>query len=127
MNRFRNPRAGHVNGTARAYRARNGDQADDRPPVGEPEDAGQRSAIAAAKRGEWDAIHYLYARHADDVYSHVLTIVRDRREAEGITQDIFLKLASEISGYEERSMPFAAWITRVAGDAAPRPARQDQR
>ena len=57
----------------------------------------------------------------------MLTIVRDRHEAEDITQNVFRKLGSEITGYEERSMPFAAWITRVAGDATPRPAPQDQR
>ena len=127
MNRFRNPGAGPINATARAYGARNGDRPDAGPPVREPEDAGERTAIAAAKRGEWDGIHYLYARHADDVFSHVLTIVRDRHEAEGITQNVFRELGSEITGYEERSMPFAAWITRVAGDATPRPASQDQR
>jgi len=127
MNRFSNPRAGHFNGAARAYRARNGDRPDAGPPVGEVEDAGQRTAIAAAKRGEWDGIHYLYARHADDVFSYLLTIVRDRDEAEGITENVFRKLGSEITGYEERSMPFATWITRVADDATPRPARQDQR
>jgi DNA-directed RNA polymerase specialized sigma24 family protein len=126
MNRFSNPSAGHFNGTARAYGARNGDRRDDRP-VGEAEDAGERTAIAAAKRGEWDGIHYLYARHADDVFSHVLSIVRDRAEAEDITQNTFLKLVSEITGYEERSMPFAAWIRCVAGDATPRPASQDRR
>ena len=127
MNRFSNTGAGHFNGIARAYRARNGDRPDAGPPVCEADDAGQRTAIAAAKRGEWGGIHYLYARHADDVFSHVLTIVRDRDEAEGITQNVFRKLGSEITGYEERSMPFAAWITRVAGDATPRPASQDQR
>jgi hypothetical protein len=127
MNRFNNRGAGYFNGAVRAYRARNGDRPDAGPGVGEADDAGQRMAIAAAKRGEWDGIHYLYARHADDVFSHVLTIVRDRDEAEGITQNVFRRLGSEITRYEERSMPFAAWITRVADDATTRPAQQDQR
>ena len=93
---------------ARAFGARNGDR---------PGDGPERTAIAAAKRGEWDGIHYLYARHADDVFSHVLIIVRDHREAEDITQDTFVRLVSEITTYEERTMPFAAWITRVARHA----------
>ena len=55
----------------------------------------------------------------DDVFSYVLSIVHDRHEAENITQNIFRELASEITEYEERSMPFAAWITGVAAHRHP--------
>ncbi len=127
MNQFSNSRAGLFNATARAYGARNGDRPADGPPVRQPDDAPQRTAIAAAKRGEWDGIHYLYARHADDVFSCVLSIVREHDEAEDITQNVFRELVSEIDNYEERSMPFATWITRVARSATVSPAREEQR
>lgn len=78
----------------------------------------ERRAIAAAKRGEWDGIHYLYARYADDVLNYVRSIVRDHHEAEDITHNVFAKLITAISRYEERAVPFAAWITRVARNAA---------
>jgi RNA polymerase sigma-70 factor, ECF subfamily len=78
----------------------------------------ERDAIAAAKRGDWDGIHYLYVRHADDVLGYVQSIVRDRHEAEDITQNVFAKLITAIKKYEERSVPFAAWIIRVARNAA---------
>ena len=82
-------------------------------------DAGlDRRAIAAAKRGEWDGIHYLYVRHADDVFGYVQSIVRDHHDAEDITQNLFAKLITAIHKYEERAVPFAAWITRVARNAA---------
>jgi RNA polymerase sigma-70 factor (ECF subfamily) len=77
-----------------------------------------RCAIAAAKRGEWDGIHYLYARYADDVLGYVRSVVRDRHEAEDITQDVFAKLPTAIRRYEERSVPFAGWLMRVARNAA---------
>jgi hypothetical protein len=124
MSRYDNP--GAVNGTLRAHGARNGDRPDDGPPVRQPEDTAGRIAIAAAKRGEWDAIHYLYGRYADDVFSYVLSIVRDRHEAENLTQNIFLELRSEITKYEERSMPFTAWITGVARTASLRPAPEER-
>ena len=58
----------------------------------------------------------------------MLSIVRDRDEAEDITQNVFRELVSEITEYEERSMPFAAWITRVARTPPPEPAPgQEQR
>ena len=78
----------------------------------------ERRAIAAAKRGEWDGIHYLYARYADDVLNYVRSIVRDHHEAEDITHNVFAKLITAIDRYEERAVPFAAWITRVARNAA---------
>ncbi len=77
----------------------------------------ERQAIAAAKRGEWDGIHYLYARYADDVFHYVRTIVRDHHEAEDITHNVFAKLITAINRYEERAVPFAGWITRVARNA----------
>jgi RNA polymerase sigma-70 factor (ECF subfamily) len=76
-----------------------------------------RRAVAAAKRGDWDGIHYLYIRYADDVFAYVQSIVRDHHGAEDITQNVFAKLITAIEKYEERSVPFAAWIMRVARNA----------
>jgi len=82
-------------------------------------DALDRRAIAAAKRGEWDAIHYLYVRYADDVLAYVRSIVGDHHAAEDITQNVFAKLIGAIRRYEERgAIPFAGWIMRVARNAA---------
>ena len=109
---------GHMNGHANGSRSRiepRGSSLPRRAREGRPS---ERQAIAAAKRGEWDGIHYLYARHADDVCAYVQSIVRDPHEAQDITQDIFAKLIKAIRRYEERSVPFAAWITRVARNAA---------
>lgn len=80
-------------------------------------DSIERHAIAAAKRGEWDGIHYLYVRYADDVLGYVQSIVRDHHEAEDITQNVFAKLATAIRRYEERAVPFAGWLMRVARNA----------
>ena len=41
-------------------------------------------------------MHYLYARHVDDVFNYVQSIVRDHHEAEDITQNIFAKLITAI-------------------------------
>jgi RNA polymerase sigma-70 factor, ECF subfamily len=78
----------------------------------------ERRAIAGAKAGDWDALHFLYVRYADDVKRFVQSIVHDAYEAEDITQDVFAKLMKAIKKYEERDVPFAAWIIRVARNAA---------
>jgi RNA polymerase sigma-70 factor, ECF subfamily len=75
-------------------------------------------AIAAAKEGDVCAPHFLYVRYADDVHGYVRSIVRDRHEAEDITQNVFAKLLSAITRYERRESPFTAWLLRVARNAA---------
>ena len=76
------------------------------------------NAIARAKQGDMDALHFLYVRYADDVYGFVNSIVRDTHAAEDITQNIFGKLTKAITRYEQREVPFSAWILRVARNAA---------
>jgi RNA polymerase sigma-70 factor (ECF subfamily) len=76
------------------------------------------AAVLAAKRGDSDALRYLYLRYADNVFGYVRSIVRDDYDAEDVTQQVFAKLIVVIGRYEQRSMPFSAWILRVAHNAA---------
>jgi len=77
-----------------------------------------REAVARAKAGDSEGIHYLYVRFADDVLRYVNSFVHDSHEAEDITQNVFAKLMTAIGKYEERDVPFDAWILRVARNAA---------
>jgi RNA polymerase sigma-70 factor (ECF subfamily) len=75
-------------------------------------------AVARLKEGDKSALHFLYVRYADDVCGYVRSIVRDSFEAEDITQNVFAKLVTAIHRYEQRAVPFAAWILRVARNVA---------
>jgi RNA polymerase sigma-70 factor (ECF subfamily) len=75
-------------------------------------------AIASAKQGDWDAVHYLYVRYSDDVCTYVRSIVKDHHDAEDITQSLFARLITAIGKYEPRDVGFAAWLMRVARNAA---------
>jgi RNA polymerase sigma-70 factor (ECF subfamily) len=75
-------------------------------------------AVQHAKAGDPDALRYLYTRHADQVFGYVLGVVQDEHEAEDITQQVFMKLLTVFHMYEPRQVPFAAWIMRVARNAA---------
>lgn len=77
-----------------------------------------REAVARAKAGDPEGLHYLYVRYADDVLRFVASFVRDHHEAEDITQNVFAKLMKAIKKYEQREVPFDAWILRVARNAA---------
>jgi RNA polymerase sigma-70 factor, ECF subfamily len=82
----------------------------------DPDFLGQ--AIARAKQGDTSALHFLYVRYADEVYGFANSIVHDSHAAEDITQNVFGKLMTAIQRYQQREAPFAAWIRRVARNAA---------
>jgi RNA polymerase sigma-70 factor, ECF subfamily len=81
-------------------------------------DAAIDRAVIAAKTGDMEAVRFLYVRFKDNVYGYVLSIVREPHEAEDVTQQVFIKLISSIAKYEPRSVPFTAWILRVARNVA---------
>jgi RNA polymerase sigma-70 factor, ECF subfamily len=75
-------------------------------------------AIARAKQGDRSAVHFLYVRYADDVLAYAQSIVRNRHDAEDVTHTVFAKLITVIGKYQQREVPFSAWILRVARNAA---------
>jgi len=75
-------------------------------------------AVARAQEGDRSALQFLYIRYAKEVHRYVNSIVGDHHEAEDITQGVFLKLMRVIGSYSPREVPFAAWLRRVARNAA---------
>jgi RNA polymerase sigma-70 factor (ECF subfamily) len=75
-------------------------------------------AAERAATGDQDAQRFLYLRYADNVYGYVCSIVRDEHDAEDVTQQVFAKLPTALGRYQARSVPFSAWILRVAHNAA---------
>jgi RNA polymerase sigma-70 factor (ECF subfamily) len=63
-------------------------------------------------------MHFLYIRYSDNVYGYVRSIVQDEHDAEDVTQAVFAKVLKSIGSYQERSVPFMAWIIRIARNAA---------
>lgn len=77
-----------------------------------------RLAIARAKEGDRDAIRLLYIRYSDNVYGYVRSIVRDDKEAEDLTQQVFMKLITVIVKYQDCGVPFSGWLLRLARNVA---------
>jgi RNA polymerase sigma-70 factor (ECF subfamily) len=75
-------------------------------------------AVTRAKAGDVDGIQFLYVRYRNDVYRFVRSIVGDEHDAEDVTQTVFLKLMCVIHRYKREAVPFAAWLIRVARNAA---------
>jgi RNA polymerase sigma-70 factor (ECF subfamily) len=75
-------------------------------------------AVERAREGDQDGLRLLYLRYRDRVFTHVCTLVHDEHAAEDVTQTVFARLERKLQNYEPRVVPFAAWITRVARNAA---------
>jgi RNA polymerase sigma-70 factor (ECF subfamily) len=77
-----------------------------------------RRAVARAKEGDGEAVHFLYVRYADNVFGYVRSILHDEHDAEDVTQHVFAKLMTVVAKYDERGVPFFAWLLRLAHNAA---------
>jgi RNA polymerase sigma-70 factor, ECF subfamily len=77
-----------------------------------------RAAVRRASDGDGEAMGELYDRYASRVYGHVRRMMRDRHDAEDVTQLVFLKLIWTLDRYDERSGDFCAWLLRVARNLA---------
>jgi RNA polymerase sigma-70 factor (ECF subfamily) len=70
--------------------------------------------IQLAIAGDTAAISALYERHVDAIYRYVAYRVNDPRAAEDITADVFLRALAGLDQYDERGLPFTAWLYRIS-------------
>jgi len=77
-----------------------------------------KRAIGRCKKGDRDALRLLYERYAGNVYGYIRSIVRDDKEAEDLTQHVFLKLITAIAKYDDQGVPFSGWLLRLARNVA---------
>jgi RNA polymerase sigma-70 factor (ECF subfamily) len=75
-------------------------------------------AVARAKEGDREALRFLYVSYSHNIYGYVRSIVRDDHEAEDVTQHVFAKLMTTIGKYDDRGVPFFAWLLRMARNVA---------
>ncbi len=76
------------------------------------------AAVAQAKVGDREAVRYLYLRFSPNVYGYARSIVCDEHEAEDVTQQVFARLITSLARYEDRGVPFSAWLLRITHNMA---------
>ena len=70
--------------------------------------------LAAAKRLDPAAVAAVYDAFADPIYRYVSFRVRSPEDAEDLTDQVFLKMIEALPAYDDRGLPFAAWLYRIA-------------
>jgi RNA polymerase sigma-70 factor (ECF subfamily) len=74
--------------------------------------------VAAAKSGDASAFGELYERYRDAIYRFCLARTGTAHDAEDLTSDVFVKALQSIDRYQDRGLPFAAFLYRIARNAA---------
>lgn len=75
-------------------------------------------AVARAKQGDDAALRFLYTRYSGNVYGYARSIVRNDHDAEDVVQQVFTRMMTAIQSYEQRSVPFSAWLLRITHNMA---------
>lgn len=70
--------------------------------------------VDRAKAGDADAFGRLYDRFQPEILRYLTHQLRDRHWAEDLAQQVFLKAWQAIPRYEQRGVPFKAWLYRMA-------------
>jgi RNA polymerase sigma-70 factor (ECF subfamily) len=78
----------------------------------------ERCLVERLKALEPDAVRQLYAEHADALYRYALYQTSDPAVAEDIVAEVFLRFLENVSSYEYRGRPVAAWLFRTARNLA---------
>jgi RNA polymerase sigma-70 factor, ECF subfamily len=79
-------------------------------------DAPERILIEAAQRDP-ACFAELYENNFERVYAFIARRVRDRDQAQDLTADVFHSALKNLSKFEWRGAPFAAWLFRIAANA----------
>jgi RNA polymerase sigma-70 factor, ECF subfamily len=77
-----------------------------------------RRLVERAQTGDRKALEELYLIHFDRIYSYLHLSVRNRHDAEDLTNQTFVKMLESIDRFEWRKAPFSAWLFRIAHNLA---------
>ena len=64
------------------------------------------------REGNEHAFRLLVEKYRNDVFRTVFAVLRDQKEAEDAAQEVFMKIYTSLSQYENQG--FKTWMTRIA-------------
>ena len=76
----------------------------------------EKKLVAQSQQGDQDAFAVLYRNYVQAIYRYCFFRVQDSDQAEDLTADVFLRAVDGLSRYNERGLPFGAWLFRIAHD-----------
>ncbi len=79
-----------------------------------PAELSDTEAVARARAGDREAFGILYRRYVQRIYSYIYYRIGHPQEAEDLTARVFYRAMQHIKRYEDRGLPFSAYLYRIA-------------
>jgi RNA polymerase sigma-70 factor (ECF subfamily) len=70
--------------------------------------------LKQAAGGDEQAFGMLYERYVGRIYNYVYYRTGNQYDAEDLTARVFLRAMKHIQNYQDRGIPFSAWLYRIA-------------
>ncbi len=83
----------------------------------EPSDGSElpeNEVIELAAQGDTEAFTLLYERYVTRIYNYIYYRTGNPHEAEDLTSRVFYRALHHINHYDNRGIPFSAWLYRIA-------------
>jgi RNA polymerase sigma-70 factor (ECF subfamily) len=71
-------------------------------------------SLALRAKTERDAFGILYERHVSAIYRYVFYRTGNTDDSEDLTAKVFARALKHIHNYNDRGLPFTAWLYRIA-------------
>lgn len=78
------------------------------------QDISDKEALLRAADGESEAFGVLYERYVGRIYNYVYYRTGNHFDAEDLTARVFYRAMRHIKNYQDRGVPFSAWLYRIA-------------
>ena len=87
-----------------------------KPAPTESRTAADESLLVQAAQKDPGRFADLYELNFERVYAFIARRVRDRHVAEDLTSDVFHKALANLTQFDWRGIPFAAWLLKIAAN-----------
>jgi RNA polymerase sigma-70 factor, ECF subfamily len=74
----------------------------------------EEEAVKRAAAGDTEAFSVLYERFVTRIYNYIYYRTGNPHEAEDLTARVFHRALNHITHYDNRGIPFSAWLYRIA-------------
>ena len=77
-------------------------------------DESDAALVQRAQKGNVNAVGELYDRHHIRIFRYLWSRLHDKQLAEDLTGEVFVRMVAHLPGYRPTSIPFKAWLYRIA-------------
>jgi len=74
----------------------------------------EKEIIRKASQGDKEAFGFLYENYVDRIFNYIYYRTGNVHDAEDLTARVFQRAMKHILNYQDRGVPFSAWLYRIA-------------